>query len=109
VEDISERKHHEAELENSINSLSRLRRAGMAEVATGVLHNVGNVLNSVNVSAMLIVDRLSKSTSRISPCFLVVARERRGPRALPHRGSARTQTAGFIASLAERLGVEQTG
>ena len=27
------------------------RQAGMAEVATGVLHNVGNVLNSVNVSA----------------------------------------------------------
>jgi signal transduction histidine kinase len=26
-------------------------RAGMAEIATGVLHNVGNVLNSVNVSA----------------------------------------------------------
>ena len=28
------------------------RQAGMAEVATGVLHNVGNVLNSVNVSAI---------------------------------------------------------
>jgi hypothetical protein len=26
------------------------RKAGMAEVATGVLHNVGNVLNSINVS-----------------------------------------------------------
>jgi signal transduction histidine kinase len=30
------------------------RRAGMADVATSVLHNVGNVLNSVNVSANLI-------------------------------------------------------
>jgi signal transduction histidine kinase len=29
------------------------RQAGMAEVATNVLHNVGNVLNSVNVSANL--------------------------------------------------------
>ncbi len=27
------------------------RRAGMAEIATNVLHNVGNVLNSVNISA----------------------------------------------------------
>lgn len=27
------------------------RKAGMSEIATGVLHNVGNVLNSVNVSA----------------------------------------------------------
>ena len=33
----------------------------MAEVATGVLHNVGNVLNSVNVTAGAIQKRVSKS------------------------------------------------
>jgi signal transduction histidine kinase len=33
----------------------------MAEVATSVLHNVGNVLNSVNVSATLISDQLKQS------------------------------------------------
>jgi PAS domain S-box-containing protein len=37
------------------------RQAGMAEVATGVLHNVGNVLNSVNVSAALVAERLKQS------------------------------------------------
>jgi len=37
------------------------RRAGMAEVATGVLHNVGNVLNSVNVSTGVVADKLKKS------------------------------------------------
>jgi signal transduction histidine kinase len=37
------------------------REAGMAEVATGVLHNVGNVLNSVNVSATLIREKLRRS------------------------------------------------
>lgn len=37
------------------------RHAGMADVATGVLHNVGNVLNSVSVSATLIGDRLRNS------------------------------------------------
>jgi signal transduction histidine kinase len=37
------------------------RQAGMAEVATGVLHNVGNVLNSVNVSATLLRDQVRKS------------------------------------------------
>lgn len=37
------------------------RRAGMAEVATGVLHNVGNVLNSVTVSASMLADTLSRS------------------------------------------------
>jgi PAS domain S-box-containing protein len=42
--DITDRKRAE--------ELSRF--AGMAEVATGVLHNVGNVLNSVNVTATLL-------------------------------------------------------
>jgi signal transduction histidine kinase len=36
------------------------RQAGMAEVATGVLHNVGNVLNSVNVSADMLSERLRR-------------------------------------------------
>jgi len=34
------------------------RRAGMAEVASSVLHNVGNVLNSVNVSATVVARSL---------------------------------------------------
>ncbi len=36
--------------------LESSRQAGMAEVATGVLHNVGNVLNSLNVSSTVIAD-----------------------------------------------------
>ena len=36
------------------------RQAGMAEVATGVLHNVGNILNSINVSATVITDSLRR-------------------------------------------------
>src|SRR6185436_1345743 len=49
--DITEHKRAEEELE-LLNKrlLESSRLAGMAEVATGVLHNVGNVLNSVNVS-----------------------------------------------------------
>ena len=37
------------------------RSAGMAEIATSVLHNVGNVLNSVNVSATIMGDKLRQS------------------------------------------------
>jgi PAS domain S-box-containing protein len=37
------------------------RQAGMADVATGVLHNVGNVLNSVSVAATVVGDRLRRS------------------------------------------------
>jgi signal transduction histidine kinase len=48
-----------AEAQSSLLEASRI--AGMAEVATGVLHNVGNVLNSVNVSCTLIMDQLKES------------------------------------------------
>lgn len=40
------------------------RRAGMAEVATGILHNVGNILNSVNVSSTLLGERMRNSGTR---------------------------------------------
>ena len=39
------------------------RQAGMAEIATNVLHNVGNVLNSVNVSANLVSQKVRGSKS----------------------------------------------
>lgn len=39
------------------------RRAGMAEVATSVLHNIGNVLNSVNVSCRTLMDSVRQSRS----------------------------------------------
>ena len=41
--------------------LGAARVAGMAEIATNVLHNVGNVLNSVNISAGLVGTQLRTS------------------------------------------------
>jgi two-component system, NtrC family, sensor kinase len=60
--EIGERKRAENELDTVHQQLvEAARKAGMAEVATGVLHNVGNVLNSMNVSATLVADRLRNS------------------------------------------------
>jgi len=60
--EIAERTRAEAELQRVHGQLMEAsRQAGMAEVATGVLHNVGNVLNSVNVSATLIAERLGST------------------------------------------------
>jgi NO-binding membrane sensor protein with MHYT domain/two-component sensor histidine kinase len=47
------------ELQSQLRDASR--DAGMAEVATGVLHSVGNVLNSLGVSASLLQSRLRSS------------------------------------------------
>ena len=41
--------------------LDSARQAGMAEIATNVLHNVGNVLNSVNISADIVTRKLRSS------------------------------------------------
>ena len=41
--------------------LAVTRMAGMAEIATGVLHNVGNVLNSLNISVSVVGDQLRDS------------------------------------------------
>ena len=61
--DITQRIKDEAErslLNEKLNSAARM--AGRAEVATGVIHNVGNVLNSVNVAATLIKEKLEQSS-----------------------------------------------
>lgn len=57
------------ELESAFQDLQEMQaqlvdvahRAGMTEIATGVLHNVGNVLNSVNVSITLLEEKVQRS------------------------------------------------
>lgn len=60
--DITRQKLDAEQLDNLNRQLIDIsRNAGMADVATGVLHNVGNVLNSVSVSATVVADRLRGS------------------------------------------------
>lgn len=60
--DITERRKAEEELAETHRKLVEAsHKAGMAEVATDVLHNVGNVLNSINVSTTLITEKVSSS------------------------------------------------
>lgn len=62
LRDISARKESAEELERVHKLLlTASRQAGMAEVATNVLHNVGNILNSVNISTSLVVERVKQS------------------------------------------------
>lgn len=60
--DITARREAETRLNEMHRTLvDTSRQAGMAEVTTGVLHNVGNTLNSVNISTSVITERLRKS------------------------------------------------
>lgn len=53
------------------------RQAGIAEMATGVLHNVGNTLNGVNISTVLIRDGLSRfSVDKLMQLSQVVSEHR---------------------------------
>lgn len=59
---VFERRRASVEREQLNNKLVLTsRQAGMAEVASGVLHNVGNALNSVTVSATVATDTVQNS------------------------------------------------
>jgi signal transduction histidine kinase len=60
--EVAERKRLQAAADRTHKELLTVaRQAGMAEVATGILHNVGNVLNSVNISSTQVIDHLRNS------------------------------------------------
>lgn len=59
--EINNRRRAEAEKEKLYQQLMQAsRQAGMADVASSVLHNVGNVLNSINVSTDTLLKTLRK-------------------------------------------------
>jgi PAS domain S-box-containing protein len=84
------------------------RLAGMAEVATGVLHNVGNVLNSVSVSATVVADRLRRSKVAKLQRATALLRDKNG-------GLAEFLTSDpkgklipeYLATIAEQMATEQ--
>jgi ligand-binding sensor domain-containing protein/signal transduction histidine kinase len=105
--DAKERAHAKlAEAQQSLVELSRL--SGMAEVATGVLHNVGNALNSVNVGATVIsaklrdtrLENLSTAVNMLQEhthdLASFVQEDPRGQRVLP-----------YLAKLAQHLQTER--
>jgi PAS domain S-box-containing protein len=85
------------------------RLAGMAEVATGVLHNVGNVLNSVSVAATVVSDRLRHSKLANLRRATAVLREQNGRLAefltADPKGKLIPE---YLATVADQLAGEQT-
>lgn len=91
IVDVTEQRNaadHLERLNLRLNEVSRL--AGMAEVATGVLHNVGNVLNSVSVSVSLVSDRLkAPRLTNLHHAHHPADGSQRRPGRIPHPGSSR--------------------
>jgi PAS domain S-box-containing protein len=109
MQDFTDRKRAEEELRSTHQQLlDASRHAGMAEIATNVLHNVGNVLNSLNVSASLLADgaKRSKAGSLARVGELLAAHQ--GDLASYLRDDVRgRQLPAYLAQLAENLSADQ--
>ena len=107
--DVTERKRAEARAEQAQKAMvDASRQAGMAEVAAGVLHNVGNVLNSVNVSANLVSDRLHRSRTPGLAKAVALLREQEAD--LPGffaKDPRANQLVGYLSKLADCLAEER--
>jgi len=84
------------------------RQAGMAEMATGVLHNVGNVLNSINVASACIADSLKRSKASSLVKVVELLREHKGDLAtFLTKDTKGRQLPSYLEKLADHLISEQ--
>jgi len=107
--DVTRAKVLEATLEKNHKELMVTSRvAGKAEVATGVLHNVGNVLNSLNVSTSVIATgfRQVKTDSLAKLCLLLQEHRAELGSFLSTDPKGR-RVPDFIASLAQHFSAER--
>jgi PAS domain S-box-containing protein len=107
--DITSLKEAEAKLEQLHRQLlDTSRQAGMAEVATSVLHNVGNVLNSVNVSATLVADHVRQTKAVNIAKLAALFDEHQADLAAFLTQDTRGQAIpAYLGTLAEALAAEQ--
>ena len=109
--EIEERKRMELENERIHRELlEKSRQAGMAEIATNVLHNIGNVLNSVNVSASLVVDSVKQSkAANLAKVAAMLREHEHDLGAFITRDAKGRQLPVYLDQLAEQLLADQKG
>ncbi len=108
--DVTERQQTAAKLEDAHRELvAASRQAGMAEVATSVLHNVGNVLNSVNISATVISDALKASeAANIARVVALIQENSKNLGEFITRDPRGKQIPEFLAALSQHIAAEQS-
>ena len=103
--EIEERQRMQLEVERIHRQLiDASRQAGQAEVASSVLHNVGNVLNSVNTSANIIADQVrdSKVADVSQVAELLIEHQNNLAEFLVRQGRGEPMT-NYLKALGQRL------
>jgi PAS domain S-box-containing protein len=108
-QDISERKRAEAELQQTHQQLvAASKQAAVAEFATSILHNVGNVLNSVGVASECLAQSLKQSKStRLSQAVDLMLRHQEELGGFFKDHPKGKLVLGYLSQLAEKLISEQ--
>jgi signal transduction histidine kinase len=116
IEALGREKDMSARLEETMDELSSAQRgliesshrAGMAEVATGVLHNVGNVLNSVNISASIAMDKVREmSSSKLAKAVALMEEHKSDLATFISEDDRGSQLPGYFAAISSCLANEQ--
>jgi signal transduction histidine kinase len=106
ITDRVEADERERNLQQQLRDASR--QAGMAEIATNVLHNVGNVLNSVNISASVVADKVKKPRTSGLGKVAALLQQHQGDLAAFVATDARAKhLPAYLAELAQQLNVDQ--
>ena len=108
VEDITVRRRSEAALAEANKQMVEVSRlAGMAEVATSVLHNVGNVLNSVNVSMEIAAKKVRQLKAASLGKVAALVQQHAGDPAAFFANPQGAKLPAFLGELAEHFVAEQ--
>ncbi len=108
ITDRVEADERERVLQRQLRDASR--QAGMAEIASNVLHNIGNVLNSVNISATLVSNRVNNprvaGLGKVAALLQQNAADLAGFVSADERGK---HLPVYLAQLSEQLALDQHG
>jgi len=111
-EKLEQRVHEQTQQlrEAQAELVAAARDAGMAEIATNVLHNVGNILNSVNVSAGLVSNTLRGSKAQgLSQAVQLMAEHAADLGDFLVRDDRGRMLPEYLGMLAQALAEEQQG
>lgn len=106
IENLKESREQLEKAHTELVESSRL--AGMAEIAAGVLHNVGNVLTSINIASSMVTE--SVRSSKAANLGKVVSMLREHEADLGHyltQDPKGSQAFGYLGALSEHLVKEQ--